>query len=59
MSKGINSLRKETNRLLSKGMSNINLLTQISHADIIGFSKTSCCNLKIKGIGAKQCVPFL
>ena len=29
-----------------------------SHADITEF-KTSCCNLKIKPLGAKLCVAFL
>ena len=56
---------KEINRLLSKGISNINLkvtietfsklqLTQIS----LNF-KTFCCNLKIRGLGAKLYLAFV
>ena len=75
--KEINRVRKEMNRLLSKGMSNLYIevtieknwnsqsfvtssvfgelqLTQIS----LNF-KTSCWNLKIRGLGAKLCVAFL
>ena len=72
--KEINRLRKEINRLLSKGISSIYLkvrwskfkdfitriifgelqLTQIS----LNF-KTSCCNLKIRGLGEKLCMAFL
>ena len=73
------------NRLLSKGMSNINLkvtieknwrsqnfdlltLKNLSPGQFLGSSnsrryhlnfKTSCSNLKIRGLGAKLCVAFL
>ena len=79
--KKINRLKKEINRLLSKGMSNIYLKVTIetfsklflglknlspgqfwgapTHADIIENFKTSCCNLKIRRLGAKLCVAFL
>ena len=75
-------LRKETNRSLSKAMSNIYLKVTIetfSKRRFSGFKKfvtrsvcgelqleqislnfkTSCCNLKIKGLGAKLYVAFL
>ena len=80
--KEINRLRKEINRLLSKGMSNIYLKVTIETFSKLRFSgfkkfvtrsvfgelqltqislnfKTSCCNLKIRGLGAKLCVAFL
>ena len=74
-SKGINRLRKEIDRLLSKGMSNICLkvtieknwcsqnldflsLKNLSQGQILLNFKTSCCNLKIRGLGAKLCVAF-
>ena len=80
--KEINRLRKETNRLFSKGMSNIYLKVTIETFSKLWFSgfkkfvtrsifvelhftqlwfnfKTSCCNLKIRGLGAKLCVAFL
>ena len=80
--KEINRLRKEMNRLLSKGMSNIYLKVTIETFSKLRFSgfkkfvtrsvfgelqltqislnfKTSCCNLKIRGLGAKLCVAFL
>ena len=80
--KEINSLRKEINRLLSKGMSNIYLKVTIKKFSKLRFSgfkkfvtssvfgelqltqislnfKTSCCNLKIKGLEAELCVAFL
>ena len=77
--KEINRLRKETNRLLSKGMPNIHLKVNIETFSKLRFSglkkfvtrsvfgelrltqlislnfKTSCCNLKIKGLGTKLC----
>ena len=76
--KEINRLRKETNRLLSKGMSNIHLKVNIETFSKLRFSgfkkfvtrsvfgelrltqislnfKTSCCNLKIKGLRTKLC----
>ena len=70
--KEINGLRKEINRLLSNGMSNINLKVttetfsklQFSGCKIffskVSFSgaKTSCCNLKINGLTAKLCMTF-
>ena len=80
-------LRKEINRLLSIGMSNIYLKVTIAKNEKLTFSKlrffkfkkfftrsvfgelqlmqislnfkTSCCNLKIKGLKAKLCVAFL
>ena len=73
-----NRLRKEMNRLLSKGMSNIYLKVTIDTFPKLQFSgfkkfvigelqltqislnfKTSCCNLYIRGMGAKLCVAFL
>ena len=80
--KEINRLRKETNTLLSKGMSSIYLKVTIATFSKLRFSgfkkfvarsifgelqltqislnfKTSCCNLKIRGLGAKMCVAFL
>ena len=55
----INSLRKEIDRLLSKGMSNIYSKVIIETFPKLRFSglslnfKTSCCNLKIRHLGAK------
>ena len=71
--KEINRLRKEINRLLSKRMSNIYLKVTIDeeigrsqNLDFLGLKKnchlnfkTSCCNLKIRRMGAKLCVTFL
>ena len=71
--KEINRLRKEINRLLSKRMSNIYLKVTIDekigrsqNLDFLGLIKnchlnfkTSCCNLKIRRMGAKLCVTFL
>ena len=80
--KQINTLRKEINRLLCKGMSNIYLKVTIETFSKPRFSrfmkfvtrsvfgelqltqillnfKTSCWNLKIRGLGAKMCVAFL
>ena len=80
--KEINKLKKEINRLLSKGMSNIYIKVTIetfSKLPLSGFKKfvtrlvfgelqptqvslnfkSSCCNLKIRGLGAKLCVAFL
>ena len=79
--KEINRLRKEINRLLCKGMSNIYLKGTIETFSKLRFSgfkkfvtrsvfgelqltqislnfKTSCCNLKIRGMGTKLCVAF-
>ena len=67
--KEMNRLRKEINKLLSKGMSKIYLKVTIEtfsklrfsgfkKLDIINF-KTSYCNLKIRGLGAKICAVFL
>ena len=64
-------LRKEINRLLSKGMSNIYrkvTVETLSKLRFSGFKKfitqillnfKTCCNLKIRGLGAKLCVAFL
>ena len=68
---------KEAKRLLSKGMSNINLTVNIKTFSKLWFSgfkkfangsvfgemislifKTSCCNSKIRGLGAKMCMVF-
>ena len=83
--KKINRLRKEMNRLISKGTSNIYLNVTIekkwftqnldfksikrsSPGQFLGElqltlislnSQTSCCNLKIRDLGAKLCVAFL
>ena len=71
--KEINRLRKEINRLLSKRMSNIYLKVTIDekigrsqNLDFLRLKKnchlnfkTSCCNLKIRRMGAKLCVTFL
>ena len=83
--KNINRLRKEINRLLIQGMSNIYLKVSIEknwssqNFDVLSLKnlppskffgelqlmqislnfKTSCCNLKIRGLGAKLCVAFL
>ena len=84
--KEINRLRKEVNRLLSKGMPNIYLkviieknwrsqnfnflsLKNLSPGQFLGSSNhgllntlnfnTFCCNLKIRGLGAKPYVAFL
>ena len=81
--KEINRLRKEINRLLSKGISNIYLKINIEEKNgrsenfnflvlkdlspghqlqlkkISSNFKTSCYNLKIRGLGAKLCVAFL
>ena len=77
-----NGLRKEINRLLSKGISIIYLKVTIetfSKLRFYGFLKichqvsfgelqlrqmtlnfkTSCCNLNIRRLKAKQCVAFL
>ena len=80
--KEINRLRKEINRLLSKGMSNIYLkvtfeknlpsqnfdflnLKNVSPGQFFGelqltqvslIFKSSCCNLKIRGLGTKLCL---
>ena len=77
-----NRLRKEMNKLLSKGMSNIYLKVTIQMFFWVRFSgfkkftttlvfeeiqliqislnfKTSCCNLKIGGLGAKLYAAFL
>ena len=75
LSKIINGLRKDINRFLSKGMSNIYLKFTIeknwrSQTSIFNFfgelqlTQTSlnfktCCNLKIRGLGAKLGVAFL
>ena len=55
------------NRLLSKEMSSIYLkviIETFSKLRLSGFTKfvnfkTSCCNLKITGLGTKLCVAFL
>ena len=75
-------VRKEINRLLSKGISNIYLKVTIETFLKLRFSgfkkfvtrsvfaelqltqislnfKTSCCNLKIRDLGAKLCLAFL
>ena len=80
--KEISRLRKEINRLLSKGMSDIYLKVTVetfSKLQFFGFKKichqvsfgvlqltqillnfkTSCCNLKIRRLGAKLCLAFL
>ena len=84
--KEINRLRKEMNRLLSKGMSNVYLKVTIErnwrsqNFDFIyNFNKfimrsvfeefqltqislnfeSSCCNLKIRGLGVELCVAFV
>ena len=77
-----NKLRKEINKLLSKGMSNIYLKATIETFSKLRFSgfknffprsvfgelqltqislnfKNSCCNLKMRGLRAKQSVAFL
>ena len=78
----IDRLKKEINRLLSKGMSIIYLRVTIETFSKLRFSgfkkfvtrsvfeelqltqislnfKTSYCDLKIRGLGAKLCVAFL
>ena len=66
--KEINRLRKEISRLLSKGMSNIYLKVTIEknwrsqnffNLKTFFNLKNSCCNLKIRDLGAKLCVAFL
>ena len=73
--KEINTLRKEINKLLNKGKSNTSLKVTIetfSKLRVSGYKKffsrsvfgekileTSCCNLKLRGVGAKLCVAFL
>ena len=62
--KETNRLRKEINRLLSKGMSNIYLKVTIETFSKLRFSGlkkfvASCCNLKIRHLGAKLFVTFL
>ena len=70
--KEINKFRKEINRLLiSKGMSNnyvkVTLEKNVSPGQFWGAPttrislnlKTSCCNLKIRGLQAKLCLGFL
>ena len=55
-----NMSRKDINRL-SKGTSNIYLKVAIEknwHSKH-RFSKTSCCNLKVRGLGTKLCMAFL
>ena len=79
--KEINSLRKEINRLSSKGMSNIYLklekltfsnlkiskfkkfvtssvLGELQLTQILLNFKTSCCNFKIRDLGAKLSETF-
>ena len=79
--KEINRLRKEINRLLRKGMSNIYLKVTTETFSKLRFSgfknfftwsvfgkfqltqislnfKSSCCNLKIRGLEAKLLVAF-
>ena len=70
MSKGVNSLRKEMERLLNKRISNIYLkvtkknwlnFRNLSPGQFLGSSNSrrhqkSCCSLKIRGLGAKLCV---
>ena len=74
--------KKEINRLLGKGMSNMYLKVTIKKISKLQFSnfkkfvsrsvfgelqltqislhfQTSCCNLKIRGLGSKLCVAFL
>ena len=74
----MNRLRKEINRLSSKGMSNIYSKVTIETFSKLPFSEfkefvtrsvfgelqlkqivADCCNLKIRGLGAKLCVIFL
>ena len=80
--KEINRLRKEINRLLSKGLSSIyfkDTIETISKLQFSGFNffftrsvsgepeltqislnfKTSCFNVKVRGLEAKLCVAFL
>ena len=70
--KEINKFRKEINRLLiSKGMSNnyvkVTIEKNVSPGQLWGAPatrismnlKTSCCNLKIRGLQAKLCLGFL
>ena len=80
--KEINRLRREINRLLHRGMSNIYLnvtIEMLSKLRFCGFKKfvtrsvfgelqltqislnfkTSCCNLKIRGLEENMCVAFL
>ena len=61
--KVINRWRWEINSLLTKGMSNIylkatNWRSQLRFSKFKNF-KISCCNLKIRRVGAKLCVAFL
>ena len=59
-------LRKEINRLLRKGMPNINFKVNIEKNSVFGKLhlrqilnfQTSCCNIKIRGLGAKLSVVF-
>ena len=58
----INRLRKELNRSSGKRISKKDKVTieekNWTYQNELNFI-TSCCNLKIKSLGAKQCVAFL